>query len=50
MWKPRSSKYALRKSRPDQGVIKVRTTTLNQNGELVQVFVGNLIALRRPTS
>ena len=38
------------KSRPDQGVIKVRTTTLNQNGELVQVFVGNLIALRRPTS
>jgi Na+-driven multidrug efflux pump len=27
MWKPRSSKYALRKSRPDQDVIKVRTTT-----------------------
>src|SRR3989475_8361175 len=26
------------KSRPDQGVIKVRTTTLNQNGEPVQVF------------
>jgi acyl dehydratase len=36
------------KSRPDQGVIKVRTTTLNQNGEPVQVFVGNLIVLRRP--
>jgi len=35
------------KSRPDQGVIKVRTTTLNQNGEPVQVFVGNLIVLRR---
>ena len=36
------------KSRPDQGLIKVRTTTLNQNGEPVQVFVGNLIVLRRP--
>jgi len=38
------------KSRPDQGVIKVRTTTLNQNGDPVQVFVGNLIVLRRPGS
>jgi acyl dehydratase len=28
------------KSRPDQGVIKVRTTTLNLNNEPVQVFVG----------
>jgi acyl dehydratase len=36
------------KSRPDQGVIKVRTTTLNQNGEAVQVFTGNLIVSRRP--
>ena len=36
------------KSRPDQGVIKVRTTTLNQNGEPVQVLVGNLIVPRRP--
>src|SRR6476660_2522272 len=38
------------KSRPDQGVIKVKTMTLNQNGEPVQVFVGNLIVLRRPVS
>jgi acyl dehydratase len=38
------------KSRPDQGVIKVRTTTLNQNNEPVQVLVGNLIVLRRPAS
>jgi acyl dehydratase len=38
------------KSRPDQGVIKVRTTTLNQNGEPVQVFVGNLIVLRHSAS
>ena len=38
------------KSRPDQGVIKVRTTTLNQNAEPVQISVGNLIVLRRPVS
>jgi acyl dehydratase len=38
------------KSRPDQGVIKVRTTTLNQNNEPVQISVGNLIVLRRPAS
>jgi acyl dehydratase len=36
------------RSRPDQGVIKVRTTTLNQNGEAVQISVGNLIVPRRP--
>jgi acyl dehydratase len=35
------------KSRPDLGSIKVRTTTLNQNGEVVQVSVGNLLVLRR---
>jgi len=36
------------KSRPDQGVIKVRTTTKNQRGEAVQISVGNLIVPRRP--
>ena len=35
------------KSRPNQGLIKVRTTTLNQNGEAVPVFVANLIVPRR---
>ena len=35
------------KSRPDQGLLKVRTTTLNQNGEPVQIHVGNLIVPRR---
>ena len=34
-------------SRPDQGLIKVRTTTLNQNGEPVQVLVANLVVPRR---
>jgi acyl dehydratase len=38
------------KSRPGQGVIKVKSTTLNQNNEPVQVSVGNLIVLRRPAS
>ena len=35
------------KSRPDQGLIKVRTTTYNQDGEPVQVNVGNLVVPRR---
>lgn len=35
------------RSRPDQGLIKVRTTTLNQNGEAVQVAIGNLVVPRR---
>jgi len=35
------------KSRPSQGLIKVRTTTRNQDGEAVQVSVGNLIVPRR---
>jgi acyl dehydratase len=37
------------KSRPDLGVIKIRTTTLNQKGEAVQVSVGNLMVPRKPT-
>src|SRR2546423_14546013 len=36
------------RSRLDQGLIKVKTTTLNQNGEAVQVSVGSLVVLRRP--
>jgi acyl dehydratase len=36
------------KSRPDQGLIKVRTTTFNQNNEPVQVSIGNLVVPRRP--
>jgi acyl dehydratase len=37
----------LSKSNPRQGVIKVRTTTVNQNGEVVQASIGNLIVPRR---
>jgi len=36
------------KSRSDQGLIKVKTTTLNQHGEAVQISVGNLVVPRRP--
>jgi len=37
------------RSRPNQGLIKVRTTTLNQKDEAVQITVGNLLVPRRPT-
>jgi acyl dehydratase len=36
------------KTRPEQGIVKVRTTTLNQDGHVVQLSVGNLIVSRRP--
>jgi acyl dehydratase len=36
------------KSRPQQGIVKMRTTTLNQRDEPVQVSVGSLVVLRRP--
>jgi len=35
------------RSRPDQGVLKLRSTTLNQRNETVQVTVGNLVVPRR---
>jgi acyl dehydratase len=35
------------KSRPNQGLLKIRTTTRNQNGEAVQISVGNLMVPRR---
>lgn len=37
------------RSRPDYGLIKVRTRTLNQKDEEVQVLTGNLLVRRRPT-
>src|SRR6201987_3475222 len=35
------------RSRPQQGLIKLRTTTLNQDGEVVLTYVANLVVLRR---
>src|SRR5262249_13144110 len=34
------------RSRPDQGILKVRTTTLNQKDEAVQVILGSLVVPR----
>ncbi len=36
------------RSNPKIGIAKVRTTTLNQNNEPVQIFVANLIVPRKP--
>lgn len=36
------------RSRPDQGLVKVRATTLNQNDEAVQVVVASFLVPRRP--
>lgn len=38
------------KSRPELGLVKLRTTTLNQNSEPVQVFVANVVVPKRPAS
>jgi acyl dehydratase len=35
-------------SRPNQGLVKLRTRTLNQHGDVVQVSVGSVVVLRRP--
>jgi acyl dehydratase len=40
----------LSKSRPDRGLIRVRTTTFNQKDEPVMVFTGNLLVPRRPAA
>lgn len=37
------------KSRSDQGLIKVRTTTLNQDNRPVQILIANLAVQRHPT-
>jgi acyl dehydratase len=38
------------RSKPNQGIVKVRNATLNQNGEEVQVFTAKLIVFKRPPS
>jgi acyl dehydratase len=38
------------KSRPQQGMVKVRSTTLNQHDEAVQVYVVNMVVPRRGTA
>jgi acyl dehydratase len=36
------------RSKPNQALVKVRSTTLNQDGEPVQVFTGKILAFKRP--
>jgi len=36
------------KSRPDRGLMKVRTRTFNQNGDIVQELTANVMVPRRP--
>ncbi len=36
------------RSRPEFGLVKLKTTTLNQHGEAVQILVRTLIVPRRP--
>jgi acyl dehydratase len=38
------------RSRPDQGLMKVRATTLNQRNEAVQIMIANLVVPRRPAA
>ena len=37
------------RSKPDQSVVKVRSTTLNQHGEPVYVFSAKVLVFKRPT-
>jgi acyl dehydratase len=37
------------KSQPDRGIVRVRNTTLNQDGQAVMVLVVNMIVPRRPS-
>lgn len=38
------------KSRPHLGLVKVRTTTRNQHGDVVQVLVANIVVPKRPAA
>jgi acyl dehydratase len=35
------------RSKPNQGVAKIRNTTMNQKGEVVQVFTASIVVFRR---
>ena len=36
------------KSKPDRGIVRIRSTTLNQHGETVMIQVANVVVPRRP--
>ncbi len=35
------------RSKPNQGIVRVQNTTVNQNGEPVQIFTAKILAFRR---
>ena len=37
------------RTKPEQGLVRVRTTTLNREGQAVQTMIANLVVPRRPT-
>ena len=37
------------RSKPNQGIVRVRNTTLNQQGNPVQIFTAKILAYKRPT-
>jgi acyl dehydratase len=38
------------RSKPNQGIVRVRSTTFNQSGEPVQVLTAKLLLFKRPAS
>jgi len=36
------------RSKPNQGIVRLRNTTLNQRGEPVQIFTARILAFKRP--
>ncbi len=38
------------RSKPNQGIVKVRNTTVNQDGEAVQVFTAKVLAFKSATA
>jgi len=38
------------RSKPNQGVVKVRSTALNQHGEAVSVFTAKVLVFKRPSA
>jgi acyl dehydratase len=38
------------RSKPNQGIVKIRNTTVNQKGEEVQVFTAKLMVFKRPAT
>ncbi len=38
------------RSKPNQAVVKVKSTTLNQDGEPVHMFAAKLLVFKRPSA